>query len=370
MPPLEDPSPDAAVLPSPPLRIAFLDSWLQGMAEGSGTAVAIGGLAQTLQRRGYQVDRIAPPPNAPRNLLLRRLLYNLTLPRRLAPLDYDLYVGFDIDGFRWAKRSPVPYICCVKGVLAEESRQEQGWPRLMLWLLSQLERLNAQRASRVISTSDYCCTMIHHHYGVPRDRLRVVPEGIDLQQWPDPVDPDRDPWTVLCVARQYPRKRVPDLVTAFRSVVDRVPQAKLVIIGDGPDHSLIQQRVQANGLQAQVQVLGALPTQAEVQAWYRRSSVFCLPTVQEGFGIVFLEAMAQGLPIVSTQATAIPEVVPHGQAGILVPPRDMSALADALVKLLTQADLRHQYGRYGQKHVRQYTWNRVADAFLGAIGAI
>jgi glycosyltransferase involved in cell wall biosynthesis len=359
-----------SVIPTPPsLRIAFLDSWLQAVAEGSGTAAAIGGLVKILQKRGYQVDRIAPSDRLPRNLLLRRLWYNWVLPSRLAQADYDLYVGFDIDGFRWAARSPVPYVCYIAGVLAEESRQEQGWPRLMLWLLSRLERLNTRRAPRVISISDYCCTMIHQLYGVPRDRLYRVPVGIDLQDWQTtpPATAKRDPWTVLCVARQYPRKRVPDLVDAFRQVVDRLPQAKLVIIGDGPDHGLVHQRVAANGLENSVQVLGALPSQAAVQDWYQRSSIFCLPTVQEGFGIVFLEAMAQGLPIISTQATAIPEVVPHRQAGILVPPRDASALADALVELLTHAELREQYGRYGQQHVQQFTWERVADEFLAAI---
>jgi glycosyltransferase involved in cell wall biosynthesis len=353
----------------PRLRIAFLDSWLQAVAEGSGTAAAIGGLAQALQRRGYQVDRILPGPNAPRNLLLRRLWYNLTLPQRLAQADYDLYVGFDIDGFRWAARSPVPYVCCIQGVLAEEARQERGWSRLMLGLLSRLERLNARRAGRVASISQYCCEMIHHHYGVSRDRLHVFPEGITLADWTPAEEADRHPYRILCVARQYPRKRVRDLVDAFPRVLHQVPQAELVIIGDGPQHRLIQQRIATHGLQDRITLLGALPTQQEVQDWYSRSSIFCLPTVQEGFGIVFLEAMAQGLPIVSTDATAIPEVVPHRQAGILVPPRDVPALAEALVELLKHPDLRQQYGRYGQTYVQGFSWERAADAFLAAIGA-
>lgn len=351
-----------------PLRIAFLDSWLQDVSEGSGTTAAIGGLAKTLQRRGHQVDRIVPLSQYPKNFLLRRLWYNVTLPRRLARADYDLCVGFDIDGFQWAHRSPIPYVCCVKGVLAEEQRCEQGWPKLMLWSLSRLEQLNARRSPYVISTSRYCCNKIYQHYGVPLERLRLVPEGIDLADWHFPEgETQRDPWTVLCVARQYPRKRVTDLVQAFRRVVDRLPQAKLVIIGDGPEHATIQQQVEANHLQAHVQVLGALPSQAEVKAWYGRSSVFCLPSVQEGFGIVFLEAMASGLPVISTQATAIPEVVPHRKAGILVPPRDVSALAGAIIELLENPELGSRYADFGRSHVQQFTWDRVADLFLKTI---
>ena len=76
-------------------------------------------------------------------------------------------------------------------------------------------------------------------------------------------------------------------------------------------------RDRAYNLESSVRMLGAIADDAEVRAWYGRSSIFCLPSVQEGFGIVFLEAMASGLPIVSTNAAAIPEVVPHGQLSLI-----------------------------------------------------
>ena len=116
---------------------------------------------------------------------------------------------------------------------------------------------------------------------------------------------------------------------------DRLPSARLVVIGDGPEHGTLQALVQQLELGSVVRLLGALADDGEVRAWYRRCAIFCLPSIQEGFGIVFLEAMASGLPVVSTTATAIPEVVPHGQAGLLVPPRDPEALAEALLSLLS-----------------------------------
>ncbi len=360
------------------MRIAFLDSWLQDVAEGSGTAAAIGGLAGALIARGHTVERVVPDGTWPRNLLLRRLWFNLTLPRRLAAAEgrYDLVVGFDIDGFRVAHHCPVPYVCCIKGVLAEESRCESGWPRLMLWGLSRLERLNARRAPLVLSTSRYCCERIEEHYGVPVGRLRLVPEGIDVGLW-NPAGEDaaalaaldaaREPHTVLCVARQYPRKRVGDLITAFQSVHERLPSARLVVIGDGPEHGALRELVERLGLGEVVQLLGALPDDGAVRAWYRRSALFCLPSIQEGFGIVFLEAMASGLPVVSTTATAIPEVVPHGKAGLLVPPRDPQALAEALLQLLTDAELQAQQRAYGREHVGSFSWDRVAEQFLEVV---
>ena len=355
------------------MRIAFLDSWLQNVAEGSGTAAAIGGLAGALVARGHTVERLVPEGAWPRNLLLRRLWFNLTLPKRLAAAAgrYDLVVGFDIDGFRVAHRCPVPYVCCIKGVLAEESRCESGWPRLMLWGLSRLERLNARRAPLVLSTSRYCCERIEEHYGVPAERLRLVPEGIDTGLW-NPAAKDaapREPHTVLCVARQYPRKRVSDLITAFAPVHQRLPSARLVVIGDGPEHGALQELVRRLELGAVVQLLGALPDDSQVRDWYRRSAVFCLPSIQEGFGIVFLEAMASGLPVVSTTATAIPEVVLDGRAGLLVPPRDPQALAEALLKLLTDSELQQSCRAFGRDHVGPFSWDRVAERFLEAVSS-
>jgi glycosyltransferase involved in cell wall biosynthesis len=354
-----------------PLRIAFLDSWLQRAVDGSGTAAAIGGLERALSARGHAVTRIAPTFSAPRSLTLRRLLYNVQLPALLRALRYDLIVGFDIDGFLWSGRATgTPYVCSVKGVIAEELRHERGGVRSLLWSLSQLERVNARRAPVVHTTSDYCRAKIAEHYGVDRGRVRLVPEGIDLERWDrvfDAAPGERDPFTVLCVARQYPRKHVADLLRAFVRVRERVPAAKLVIIGDGPEHAPLRALNRELGLEGAARLLGGLPDDDEVVGWYKRSGVFCLPSVQEGFGIVFLEAMASGLPIVATTAAAVPEVVPHGNAGILAPPASPEATAEALIALLEQPHLRAQMGAFGRTYVQQFAWERVAERFMAGV---
>lgn len=345
------------------MRIAFLDSWLQQVAEGSGTAAAIGGLGRALRAHGHHVARIAPPVAWPPNLTLRRLLFNLYVPALLRTLPYDLIVGVDIDGVLVAGRVTTPYVCSVKGVIAEELRHERGNVRRLLWLLSRLERINARRAPLVITTSDYCRRSIQHHYGVPAERIRLVPEGIDLAAWPPP-SPRGAGQTILCVARQYPRKHIADLIRAFAQVRHHLPATELVIIGDGPEHNNLRALAAELKLGSACRLLGAIPDDDEVKAWYYRADLFCLPSVQEGFGIVFLEAMAAGLPVVATTAAAIPEVVPHGEAGLLAPPGDVPALAAALTTLLADPALRQRYGAFGREYVARFDWMRVAERFL------
>lgn len=353
------------------MNIAFIDSWVQSSAEGSGTAVAINGLHHTLQKRGIRVTRLAPLQPWPRNLTARRLLFNLHLPAILSHLRYDLAVGFDIDGFLWSKRERrTPYLASIKGVLAEESRQERGAVRRLLWSLSRLEGVNARHADGVITTSDYCRRAIRRHYGVAEQRVRLVPEGIDLKRWRRIAReaPRRsDGATILCVARQYPRKHIADLLRAMPLVRAAIPNAHAVVVGDGPEHASLRALAAELRLGDAVNLVGAIPDDDAVARMYHRADIFCLPSVQEGFGIVFLEAMASGLPIVATTAAAIPEVVPHRRAGLLVPPADVSALAAALIELLRNPDQRAAYGAFGQAHVEAYDWERVADRFLDQV---
>jgi len=353
------------------VRIAFLDSWLQSSAEGSGTAVGLGGLVQALRARGHLVTRVAPGRPWPRTLTLRRLLFNLQLFARWRAQDYDLVVGTDVDGVFWSsRRGGVPYVVAIKGVIAEELRHEQGRTRLLFQALARLEARNARHADVVLADSAYCRDAIVRHYGIPAGRIRLVPEGIELARWQRvaaQTPHHSDGATILCVARQYPRKHVADLLRALPQVRCAVPSAHAVLVGDGPEHAALRALAAELGLGPAAQFLGAIADDDEVARCYRRADVFCLPSVQEAFGIVFLEAMASGLPVVATRAAAIPEVVPDGQAGLLVPPGDVEALAAALTTLLREPTRRAAYGARGQAHVRQYDWGVVAERFLAQV---
>ncbi len=352
-----------------PLRIAFVDSWLQTAVAGSGTAVAIGGLEAALREQGHLVDRHAPTPDR-WPLTLRRLRFNLLVSDRLRRSTYDLVVGFDIDGCGFAVVPNKPYVCSIKGVIAEELQHERGHVWLLFQLLARIEGWNARRARRVLTDSAYARAAVHQHYRVPLDRIGLVPEGIDLARWQDtvaelPAKPHSNP-TILCVARQYHRKHVDDLLSAAALLRRHLPAVKVRIVGDGREHHALVHQAGELGLADCVTFLQNLSFQ-ELVLEYVQADLFCLPSRQEGFGIVFLEAMACSKPIVSTNAAAIPELVAHGQTGILVSPGDVVALAGALFVLLTDADRRVAYGNAGRERVADYTWQRSADRFLSEI---
>jgi glycosyltransferase involved in cell wall biosynthesis len=348
------------------MKVLFLDSWLQSSAEGSGTAVGLRGLHGALGRMGHEVIRLSPTAlRGP--LLLRRIWFNLTLPSQLRLEHYDLVVGSDIDGFGLKVRDASRYVLCIRGVLAEEATHETGRWRWILGTLSRLEKLNARKAGRVVSTSDYCCRAIQRHYGIEPNKTSVVPEGIDLPWWRRFIEENpasTDGQTILCVARQYRRKRVCDLISAIAVVRARRPRVRAVIVGDGPEHDALRSQVRRLQLDDHVLMTGALASDEDVARWYRRADVFCLPSVQEGFGIVFLEAMVNGLPIVATSAAAIGEVVQHDEGGLLVEPGRVDVLASALETLLEDGGLRARFAAFNRTNVERYDWMNVANRFV------
>jgi glycosyltransferase involved in cell wall biosynthesis len=173
---------------------------------------------------------------------------------------------------------------------------------------------------------------------------------------------------IASVARQYPRKNTSSLIRAMPRVVDAVPGVRLRVIGDGPERRRLAGLVARLGLEETVDLPGSLPGAEAVREELARATVFCLPSRQEGFGIVFLEAMAAGLAIVAADRGAVPEVAPHGEVALLVDPDDVDGLADALIRLLREPDLRRRLVAGGTKRWQRYDWTHVARLFLAEVG--
>ncbi len=348
-------------------RLLFVTGTPAGVRQGSGTFVGISVLRQALEDAGHRVEQLAPDLSS--HALLPRLAFNLAARRDAARRGaFDAVVGFDLDGL-FVRVPGARRVASIKGVIADERRFERGWTRFAMGLAARLERANVRRADVVLTTSAYAATRIVEEYGVERSRIAVVPEPIALARWKTALDaapraPRGGEAVVLCVAHLYPRKNVAALVRAMTMLEAPV---RLRIVGTGPETPKLEALVRELGLGNRAAILGHVPFESLV-AEYRNADVFCLPSLQEGFGIVFLEAMAAGLPIVACRAAAVPEVVPDGECGLLVPPHEIRALASALDRLASDASERTRLGEAGRRRVARYDAPLVASELLEAIG--
>jgi glycosyltransferase involved in cell wall biosynthesis len=164
----------------------------------------------------------------------------------------------------------------------------------------------------------------------------------------------------------YPRKNLGTLFRAYAHLQAAGVPFEGWVVGDGPCREAWERLRDRLGLRAQVTFLGTIPRRDLVRR-YREASLFCLPSRQEGFGIVFLEAMASGLPVVAARAAAVPETVVEGEVGLLADPDDPAELADALGRLLGDPVLRADLGAGGRRRVERYRADRVAGQFLTSV---
>ncbi|HEY7520153.1 MAG TPA: glycosyltransferase family 4 protein [Methylomirabilota bacterium] len=348
------------------MRLEFLSSTPPSPAEGSGTWVAIDGVLRGLAIAGHAA-RLRPLRARSGFHTLDRWRYNREVVRR--PPEADVVIGVDLDGFLWAeRRSPrLPYAVMLKGIIADELRNERGLVRALLALQARWERRNVHAADRVIVPSRYSASVAAQVYDVSADAIAVVPEPIDLGEWRRrfaAVPPRSTPVpTVLAVARMYPRKRLDDLLHAAHVLRARIPGLRVRIVGAGPQSVRLHRLAGELGLADTVTFLGEISRQA-LAVEYVGADCFCLPTVQEGFGIVFTEAMAAGLPVVACRAAAVPEVVEDGRTGLLVSPRSPEELAMAMEKVLTSEALRRELGDNGRRRVEALDLPRVAARLL------
>ncbi len=211
-----------------------------------------------------------------------------------------------------------------------------------------LERQIYERATKVFTMSSHVSRSLIDDYGLAEDRIGCVLAGSNVPQAQlIAIEPDYASKRILFVGREWERKGGPDLVAAFELVRERDPEATLAIAGCSPE-------ISADG----VEVLGPL-TLAAVAEQYAKSAVYCMPTLREPFGVVFVEALMSGLPVVSTEVGALPDIVQNGETGYLVAPHDISSLARSLELLLSTPGRARRFGERGRAYVSdRYTWTR------------
>jgi glycosyltransferase involved in cell wall biosynthesis len=293
------------------------------------------GLARLIRRRGYKVVVGIQPPS-----------------------HYFLRLAVALSGL-----VPLPRVV----VMEQLSYADRGWGYVAL------DRLLARRTDRHLCVSESLRKEVLARSGLPSDKVVAEPHGIavpDGEMVPDGYLAELAAGRLVigCVARVTDVKRQRLLVEAVRQLGDQVGLRPLVLfVGDDSDDPVFAEEIEAMGMGADVRVLGH---RDDIGAIYPLFDVFVLPSVLEGFGLVWAEAMARGIPVITTRIAPMTEFVTDEVNGLLFDADDAAGLAGCLRRLLGDAGLRERLGRAGQEYVRERfdlmrQRGRIVDVMVG-----
>ncbi|MGI0132822.1 MAG: glycosyltransferase family 4 protein [Thermoplasmata archaeon] len=199
----------------------------------------------------------------------------------------------------------------------------------------------------------------------PADRIRVIPPGVDLEPWSDSPNPTRPsglpPRYLLYAGRIATNKGLANLIDA-QSMVPPTERIPLVLLGqDWGERVSLEALARARGVEASLIWKGHVERDADFRAIFRSATLFVLPSEWEAFGLVLLEAMAAGVPIIATGVGGVPEVLAQGRAGRIVPFGDAGALAEAIQELAHDPAQRAKLVAAGRERVKEFTWTAAVE---------
>ena len=217
-----------------------------------------------------------------------------------------------------------------------------------------IRRVAAKRMDRVLVPSEYLARVVAG-WGVPGERIVVIHNGIDVVERPAPIE-GRQPGLIVTVARLTAWKGIDHLIRALVQVRRDVPQAQLLILGDGPERPGLTRLASELGISGSVTFAGQVD-RTVVHEHLARARAFALPSAYEGLPHVALEALTEGCPAVAAAAGGTPEVIRDEVDGLLVPYGDADALARALTRLLTDRELAERFNTTGpQRVIDEFSW--------------
>ena len=262
----------------------------------------------------------------------------------------------------------VPYAVFVHGADVADYRTSRLWRPLLGRIL--------EGADAVIANSRFTAGLIGEIFPGRAKRVVVLPMGVDT---PAAVAPSTvaalrrrydlgDGPVLLTVARLAPVKGHETVIDALPRLLSRHPGLRYLVVGDGPERGRLLEKVRNRGLEAQVRFAGAVPD-AERSAHFACATLFAMLSRRverydgvEGFGLVFLEAASHGLAAIGGASGGVPEAIRHGETGLLVPPDDPGAFADAAERLLDDSAACRRLGETARRWAMAHAWGRSADA--------
>jgi len=224
-------------------------------------------------------------------------------------------------------------------------------------------------ANKIIVTTDFMRREVCDHFHVPWEKVEIVPNGIDLRKFPEGVDRDAvrrrygihaNEKLVLCVGRLVPQKGVEFLIRAVPLMVSRHPEAKFVIVGDGWLKSHLEYLARSTEHGWKISFTGFIPD-SELVALLKSADVLVVPSIYEPFGIVAIEGMAAGVPVVATQIGGLGEIIEQNKTGLLVYSRNPDSIAWGVDRVLSDPNHSKWLTQNALEKVQKtYSWEAIA----------
>jgi glycosyltransferase involved in cell wall biosynthesis len=325
---------------------------------------------------GFSTDALYPVDN---------WFFNRTLKGAVEAIKADVYEAHNVSGYGFLKGLRnrginKPFIQTVHGVLADEYVQSvkgisksfrEKLANLIMWRLSKIEEEACKNATLIVTISKYSSRKTVEFYAVDKAKIRIVPNGVDIQRFKPSKDCETikrqmgldNKFCVLFVGRLIPRKGLPFLIKAAEHIVKEYAHTMFLIVGNGPLKNNLIADLEKISLSKNFIFLGDVKESA-LPAIYNCADIFVLPSVQEGQGIVLLEAQATAKPVVAFDVGGVSEAVLDKKTGLLVKP-DSLQLAKAILKLLSSYSLREKMGSRGREFVSaNFSWDICAQRML------
>jgi len=348
-------------------RVAFLSSEYPPHTYG-GLGTVVEGLSRFLGAQGIEVVLLVPTASGygepPPGVALH------PIPVERAANDEDYWLTYCESAFESAKRTGLrvdlvhchDWMTALGGIAIGRARRV---PVLMSIHLPQfasysldLEKIGVAECDGVIVNSHAVYDEITRR-DVTDVKISVIPNGVDLAQFSPAIGPP-NPRQILFVGRLVPQKGVDVLLRAFGAVLHRHPEATLVIAGAGQQRLYLERLARFLGVRQHVQFLG-WQSRDQLAALYRASAVTAVPSLYEPFGLVALEAMASGRPVVASRVGGLAEVVDDEVSGFTVEPGDHLDLATRLGALQADPELDRVTGHAARCRAEQFDWEVVAS---------
>jgi glycosyltransferase involved in cell wall biosynthesis len=325
----------------------------------------------------YSTDRIFPLDN---------WFFNRSISKKASGIDADVYEAHAVSGYGLLKALnkqgiKKPFIHTIHGVLADEYEQakKNGYDSFrgrianyFMHRLAKLEAETAKNATLIVTISQYSLRKIKQFYNVDEAKVRIAPNGVDPEKFKPLEDQaavkrqfglGNEP-CVLFVGSLIPRKGLPSLIETAKKIVKEQSETKFLIVGEGPLRNQLDNSLEAANLSGNFKFLGNVKEDM-LPAVYNCADVFALPSIQEGQGIVLLEAQASAKPVVAFNIGGVNEAVRNGETGLLVKRGSTDEFADALLKLISDKALQEKMGAAGRRFVvENFTWDICAQKML------